>query len=336
MGSFSVVYRAPAIARHLGVDWYTAWAGIGPEAERRICNGSLWGEDPRWRQIVVRAERMVWRAVPDARCPDLVRARRNVLVYRLSAWLPEFLASLWECADVRLGRAIAGVAVSMVGAAAIVIALDPPADVMREIARWSLLVFPLLGVTLLLLATGPRRLVVGGLAFTMIGALALLSSYGLIGSRWWGSIGGATLLLVGARVVRGAVGTNAPDKPNATSVVRRRAIRSGRLDDLPAGVEHAVITAFLADVKLVLPNVSQDATLELDVTLIGGNLAIETPALEPAQVAIHRPFVLSGGALATARPQAWDDETAAAVTVTVVGLWGDVKVTRGSATLKHR
>ncbi len=25
-----------AIARHLGVDWHTAWAGIGPEAERRI------------------------------------------------------------------------------------------------------------------------------------------------------------------------------------------------------------------------------------------------------------------------------------------------------------
>ena len=27
---------ASAIARHLGVDWHTAWAGIGPEAERRI------------------------------------------------------------------------------------------------------------------------------------------------------------------------------------------------------------------------------------------------------------------------------------------------------------
>jgi transposase len=25
-----------AIARHLGVDWYTAWGGIGPEAKRRL------------------------------------------------------------------------------------------------------------------------------------------------------------------------------------------------------------------------------------------------------------------------------------------------------------
>jgi hypothetical protein len=228
----------------------------------------------------------------------------------------------------RVGRLLAGISLCTVGLAVGLLALGVSARSLAEAATWSPVLLLVAGLWLLLEAATPRSVTAAAVTLLLAGGLGLLASRHIVGRDFWEIVLAGLIVLAGALLARSgarAAGQGTSHGHAGSPVRRRSTVRSRVLDPIPEGTMAVAVTACFADVSLALPiDVS-----EVEATAVMGHITLRAPELRPADIVVHRAFVLSRSGLATAAPRSRTEMDPSKLTVVVVSVGGDVEVRSG-------
>jgi hypothetical protein len=205
--------------------------------------------------------------------------------------------------------------------------------VLTTVAVWSPVLFCVVGVVLLLVSVGPRRIVVTALMFLLLGCLGLVATHRVLGAVfWWVSLA-ATLTLAGLFFV--VSGIRSPVRPEhqrrpGAPLVLRRFWRAGPDWSVPQDTEAVAVTACFADAVLDLAHVGKQVAVEVDVTVVFGDVTVRVPRAVPEDLVVtHHAFVLTKRGLAAAPlPKREPGKPKPVLTVVVIGIGGAVTVLR--------
>lgn len=228
----------------------------------------------------------------------------------------------------KVGRLVAGISFCGVGFTLGLLALGVPARALAEAATWSPVLLLLTGIWILMKSATPRSIVIAASALLLMGSLGLLASRDLASPVFWKVLLSAIIALFGGFLARSGVRAprREPSQFRAGSPVKRIRIGpSPAPEPIPDGAMAVAVTACFATVKLTLPI---DVT-DVETTTLVGHITLWAPKLSPADVVVHRAFVLSRNGLTTHAPLAKAEMDPRKLTIVVVSLGGAVDVRAG-------